>query len=125
MDSEAKRMARAVPNVLVATPGRLVDHLQNGGAAQYMSQLDTFILDEADRLLDMGFRSVYILYLPAAVAVPASFELWPIKQRLGNTACFSCWCREQMSPLARCTCDCSYMQIMAFEFQLALWFSQY
>lgn len=55
-DAEAKRLARQVPNVLVATPGRLVDHLQNYGATKYMSQLDTFVLDEADRLLDMGFR---------------------------------------------------------------------
>lgn len=55
-DSEAKRMANKVPNVLVATPGRLVDHLQNYGADKYMSNIDTFVLDEADRLLDMGFR---------------------------------------------------------------------
>lgn len=55
-DSEARKMANRVPNVLVATPGRLVDHLQNHGADKYMSQLDTFVLDEADRLLDMGFR---------------------------------------------------------------------
>ena len=55
-DSEAKKMARNIPNVLVATPGRLVDHLQNYGASKYMSHIDTFVLDEADRLLDMGFR---------------------------------------------------------------------
>jgi superfamily II DNA/RNA helicase len=42
------------PNIIVATPGRLIDLLQNHGldisAAQYQ------ILDEGDRMLDMGFR---------------------------------------------------------------------
>lgn len=55
-DSEARKMARNIPNILVATPGRLVDHLQNHGASKFVSQIDTFVLDEADRLLDMGFR---------------------------------------------------------------------
>jgi len=40
-------------DVLVACPGRLLD-LINGGHAD-ISQVETFILDEADRMLDMGF----------------------------------------------------------------------
>lgn len=39
--------------ILVATPGRLIDHL-NSGRIKF-SRLETFILDEADRMLDMGF----------------------------------------------------------------------
>lgn len=44
--------------VLVATPGRLLDHLQTtpGFAVRISSSLSTLILDEADQLLDMGFR---------------------------------------------------------------------
>ncbi|KAL7537191.1 hypothetical protein ACHAXR_007650 [Thalassiosira sp. AJA248-18] len=42
--------------IVVATPGRLLDLLQNGGLADRMANLDTLVLDEADRLLDMGFR---------------------------------------------------------------------
>ncbi len=42
--------------IVVATPGRLLDHLQNGGIAERMTRLDTLIFDEADQLLDMGFR---------------------------------------------------------------------
>ena len=40
-------------DVLVATPGRLLD-LYNQRAVKF-SQLEVFILDEADRMLDMGF----------------------------------------------------------------------
>jgi ATP-dependent RNA helicase MSS116 len=41
---------------LVATPGRLLDHLQNYGLAQRLAMVNTLIMDEADQLLDMGFR---------------------------------------------------------------------
>ena len=40
-------------DVVVATPGRLLDHLR-GGIPNF-AQLNTLILDEADRMLDMGF----------------------------------------------------------------------
>lgn len=39
--------------ILVATPGRLIDHMQQGRIN--FSRLEMFILDEADRMLDMGF----------------------------------------------------------------------
>ena len=40
-------------DVVVATPGRLLDHLRGGIPA--FSGVETLILDEADRMLDMGF----------------------------------------------------------------------
>jgi ATP-dependent RNA helicase RhlE len=40
-------------NVLVATPGRLLDHLQSNYAR--LDDIEHFVLDEADRMLDMGF----------------------------------------------------------------------
>ncbi|MDC7220574.1 MAG: DEAD/DEAH box helicase [Spirochaetales bacterium] len=40
-------------DVLVATPGRLLDHLQQGTIN--LKEIGIFILDEADRMLDMGF----------------------------------------------------------------------
>jgi len=40
--------------VIVATPGRFIDQMRQGRAD--LSRIRTFILDEADRLLDMGFR---------------------------------------------------------------------
>ena len=44
------------PNVLVATPGRMVDLLQSHGLAGQLVDIQCLILDEADRLLDMGFK---------------------------------------------------------------------
>src|SRR5690554_984942 len=40
-------------NVLVATPGRLLDHIKVSNVD--FSQIEFLVLDEADRMLDMGF----------------------------------------------------------------------
>jgi len=40
--------------VIVATPGRLVDHLSQGNAR--LERIEILVLDEADRMLDMGFK---------------------------------------------------------------------
>ena len=75
--AEIRRLARAVPNVkslslcggvplraqlaslkhsphiVVGTPGRMLHHLRKGSVT--LESLQTLVLDEADRMLDMGF----------------------------------------------------------------------
>jgi len=46
-------MLRKNPEIVVATPGRLIEHLERG--TPDFSTLEVLILDEADRMLDMGF----------------------------------------------------------------------
>lgn len=52
MQPQMRALSRR-PRLIVATPGRLLDHL--GRRSVSLAQTDTLILDEADRMLDMGF----------------------------------------------------------------------
>jgi len=51
--SRQVREVRAGVQVLVACPGRLIDHLERGTVG--LDQIGLLIIDEADRMLDMGF----------------------------------------------------------------------
>jgi ATP-dependent RNA helicase RhlE len=52
INPQIQKLARGV-DILVATPGRLLDLMQQGAVT--LSAVEIFVLDEADRMLDMGF----------------------------------------------------------------------
>lgn len=72
--NDFKALERNIPSILVATPGRLQDHLNSdsfirnkGNFRELVSHTKVLVLDETDRLLDMGFRDDVqniISYLP-------------------------------------------------------------
>ena len=64
-----RRALGAGPAVIVGTPGRLLDHLKRGGIDA--TQIGAVVLDEADRMLDLGFKEdieAILGFAPAARA---------------------------------------------------------
>lgn len=52
--TEAAKLSKGI-NILVATPGRLLDHMQNSPDFVYKN-VQCLVIDEADRILDIGFE---------------------------------------------------------------------
>lgn len=77
-------------DILVATPGRLIDHMERGNVN--LSEVETLILDEADHMLDMGF----------APALRRIVSAVPAKRR---TQLFSATMPESIAQLARAMLD--------------------
>lgn len=84
---EKARLRKGI-HVLVTTPGRLLDHLTTTASFEH-SKLQTLILDEADRLLDMGFeksiRSIMEMIKPKK-RVLVSATITDAVQRLSHFA---------------------------------------
>ena len=98
---EQRSMLRGGVQIIVATPGRLLDHLQQGNTN--LSRVSFVVLDEADRMLDMGFepqirevlmnlpkRHQTLLFsatMPSEVEALASEYLnKPVKVKVGQTS---------------------------------------
>ena len=84
MGPQVDTLRRGV-DILVATPGRLIDHLERGTAN--LSSVETLVLDEGDRMLDMGF-------------LPAIRKLIAKVPRQRQTALFSATFSEPIKALA-------------------------
>ena len=52
--AEAEKLTKGV-NLLIATPGRLLDHLQNTRGFVFKN-VKALVIDEADRILEVGFE---------------------------------------------------------------------
>ena len=50
-----KRELDQVPDFIVGTPGRLIDHIKNTKGFT-LEEVEILVLDEADRLIEMGFK---------------------------------------------------------------------
>ena len=51
--NDQEKLLKREPDIIVATPGRFVDHLEHKSI--FINGLEVLILDEADRMLDLGF----------------------------------------------------------------------
>lgn len=66
------------PQIVVGTPGRILDHLKRDTLD--LSQLQTLVLDEADRMLEMGFRDdmeAIIAFTPESRQTLLFSATWP------------------------------------------------
>jgi ATP-dependent RNA helicase RhlE len=73
-------IVRGGVEILVATPGRLLDHIEQKSV--YLGQVEVFVLDEADRMLDMGF-------IPDIKRIMALLPVTAKRQNLLFSATFS------------------------------------
>lgn len=64
-----------MPDIVVATPGRMIDHLRNSMSVD-LDDLAVLILDEADRLLELGFNAeIHELVSFTIILMPGSYPL--------------------------------------------------
>ena len=91
-------------DIVVATPGRMLDHLRGGVPA--FAGIDTLILDEADRMLDMGFW-------PDVRRIVASLpQSGPSTETKRQTLLFSATIPDWvLTPLKELAHDPAYVQI--------------
>lgn len=97
-NTELKRILGGC-DILVATPGRLLDHLSEESVQQMLGGLQTLVLDEADRMVDMGF-------LPDMKRILSYLPKLP-----RHTMLFSATIDDQLTNVARLFLNSDYQYI--------------
>lgn len=80
LKEEARKLTSNVPDIIVTTPGRLVDHLTMGSIT--LESLRFLVIDEADRLLNQSFQNwcnILISKLPSVTAINDKWKQSPQK----------------------------------------------
>ncbi|MCD7938286.1 MAG: DEAD/DEAH box helicase [Tannerellaceae bacterium] len=84
---QQKRGMEKGADIVIATPGRLLSHIKLGSAD--LSKVSYFVLDEADRMLDMGFSEdimqIYKLLPPTCQVIMFSATMPPKIRTLAKT----------------------------------------
>ena len=93
-DQEVNALRKGA-SVIIATPGRLISHLQMGNLD--LSRLSFFILDEADRMLDMGFSEDIITIAKTIGVNPKTGAKSPVRCQ---TIMFSATMPDNINTLA-------------------------
>jgi len=110
MNAQIAELRRGV-EVLVATPGRLLDHVQN--KTVMFNQVSVLVLDEADRMLGHGFMpdiKRIIALLPASGRTCSSRR--PCPDEIRNLAARRCCTTRQNSVAARKRCRESVTHVL-------------
>ncbi len=102
---EKARLRKGVP-ILVSTPGRLLDHLQNTASFKCAKML-FLVLDEADRLMDLGFEETIIGIIKALdgrrrIEIAAEKQM---EEEGGGTMRWPFWVRGRRTVLCSATVD--------------------
>jgi ATP-dependent RNA helicase DDX31/DBP7 len=108
---EKARLRKGVP-ILVATPGRLLDHLQNTSSFKCAKTM-FLVLDEADRLMDLGFEET-ILGITKALEGRRKIEMGVEKEmdeEGGGTMRWQYWSRGRRTVLCSATADAKVVKL--------------
>ncbi|MCD9645334.1 hypothetical protein HAX54_034189 [Datura stramonium] len=97
--AEAERIAKGA-NLLVGTPGRLLDHLRNTKGFIYKN-LKCLVIDEADRILETNFEEDMQQILQTSTKGDISFNSLTDEKQRRQTALFSATQAKKVEGLAR------------------------
>lgn len=89
--SDLSRLKTRAPDILVATPGRLNDNLSDAAVAKALRGIRSLVFDEADRLLDMGFRCTVHRQVSHSNQSWRTVQLWGSFVRIA-------WCAGRPAP---------------------------